>query len=606
MGDFFAELRQRHIVRVAAAYAVVAWVLIQIVNNLIPMLHLPDWAGTLVLVLLGVGFPVALVFAWCLDLSRAESRPAKTPNARMDFILAGTMVLFIGLILYQQFAPATATRTAQTAVAPSPAAPTNGIALAVLPFANVSGDPGQEFFSDGMTDEIMTALAKVPSLRVVGRESAFSFKGKKADNRAVGQALGARYLIEGSVRKAGDRVRITAQLVQSDNGVSLWTESYDRELKDIFATQEDVARAVATALRAPLRLTEGGENLINGHTKNEAEYEDYLRAKALIRVRGGSAMIEGVAKLESVVDTEPDFAPAWALLAQAYLLNPGTRPEVFAGPIEPARRIVQSAIAQAEMAAQRAIRLDPRNSLAYAALARSRQLTGKWAESDELHKKALALDPGEPETLADYMNSLTATGYLHAAFEISRKLRELEPFVPAYAVLAASHMQMNGEVAASIPILESLPPDAGSGINRSSMLAVAYAEQGDYDKAADALLLITGNSLSRRSIEFAAKLLRTAPARVKDPASVPELEFGLSFVYGYVGADIRLLDSYRRATQMGYGVGANGSWSPAFKNLRKTQAYKNYLRSVGLVDYWRVKGWPDLCHPTTGDDFVCE
>ena len=190
----------------------------------------------------------------------------------------------------------------------------------MLPFANLSGDTGQEFFSDGMTEEIMTALAKVLALRVVGRESAFQFKGQKTDMRAVGQALGANYLVEGSVRKAGDQVRITAQLVQADNGVSLWTDSYDRELKNIFATQSDIAQAIAGALRAPLGLKEG-QTLVSNRTADTDSYQDYLRARASVRRRGqpGGPLTEAVRLLEQVVARDPNYAPAWGLLGRHML-----------------------------------------------------------------------------------------------------------------------------------------------------------------------------------------------------------------------------------------------------------------------------------------------
>ena len=148
----------------------------------------------------------------------------------------------------------------------------------MLPFANLSGDASQEFFSDGMTDEITSALAKVANLRVVGRTSAFQFKGQNKDLRAIGQALGATYLIDGSVRKAGNRVRITAQLIKADDGIGLWTDNYDRELTDVFAIQEDIATAIAGALRVPLGLQQG-ERLVSNRTSDVESYQDYLRGQ---------------------------------------------------------------------------------------------------------------------------------------------------------------------------------------------------------------------------------------------------------------------------------------------------------------------------------------
>jgi TolB-like protein len=286
MDNFFAELKRRHIYRVAAAYAVVAWVLLQLVNNLAPGLNLPNWALTFVIVLLAVGFPISLVFAWILELKTpADGATARAATGKLDWFLAAALVVVIALVSYQQLAPTTGARTSQQAGVATGAPNPTAISIAVLPLANLSGDTAQEFFSDGMTDEITSALAKVRDLRVVGRSSAFQFKGQNKDLRAIGHALSARYLIDGSVRKAGDRVRISAQLVEADNGVQLWSENYDRQLTDIFATQEDIAQAIAGALRVPLGL-KLGVSLVPSRTANLESYQDYLRARALVRARG--------------------------------------------------------------------------------------------------------------------------------------------------------------------------------------------------------------------------------------------------------------------------------------------------------------------------------
>ena len=235
MGNFFAELKRRHVYRVAAAYAVVAWVLLQLVNNVAPVLDLPVWVARAFLLALVLGFPLAIFFAWMRELPPAESAsPVKATVT--DWALIGILVAVLGAITYQQLPPSQATRPAEqqqasvTAARAAAAAPANAISIAVLPFTNMSGDASQEFFSDGMTEEITSALAKVPDLRVVARTSAFEFKGKNVNIRTMGQELGATHLIEGSVRKAGNRLRITAQLIKADDGTHIWAEDYDLSL----------------------------------------------------------------------------------------------------------------------------------------------------------------------------------------------------------------------------------------------------------------------------------------------------------------------------------------------------------------------------------------
>ena len=202
-------------------------------------------------------------------------------------MLTGALAVVIGIFIYQQIGMAPGARIAQqqqagvASATPSP----GGISIAVLPLVNLSGDASQEFFSDGMTEEITAALAKVPGLRVLGRTSAFQFKGQNKDLRAIGQALGATHLIEGSVRKAGNRVRMTAQLIRVTDDSHLWAENYDRDLTDLFAIQDEIAKAIAASLQVPLGLKQGA-SLVANRTGDLESYQQYLRAKALVRARG--------------------------------------------------------------------------------------------------------------------------------------------------------------------------------------------------------------------------------------------------------------------------------------------------------------------------------
>ena len=315
-----------------------------------------------------------MLLAWVFEVTpeglrrtAADGAPARTKHGMVDWALIGALVVVLALVSYQQLAPATGARIAQQTAVASPASPPQpgGISIAVLPFVNLSSDKEQEFFSDGMTEEITSALAKVPSLRVVGRTSAFQFKGENKDLRAIGQSLGASHLIEGSVRKDGNQVRITAQLIKADDGTHLWTESYDRELKGIFAVQEDIAQAIAVALRVPLGLKQG-DTLVRNRTDDLESYQQYLRARALVRAR---AVSDAIAILEPLVARNPDYAPAWAMLAHAYSLAPTYTPVYRAGSVEEARRFIQSAFDKGEVAARKAIELDSRFALGYAVLA---------------------------------------------------------------------------------------------------------------------------------------------------------------------------------------------------------------------------------------------
>src|SRR5262245_31903603 len=286
MGKFFAELKRRHIYRVAGAYAAVAWLLIQVVNNVAPIFDLPVNGARAFVLLLAIGFPIALIFAWRLEFKATDGSSRPKMHA-MDWVLGAIAIAAVGFVGYQEFAgPRAATPQAKAGVeaARDTAAGPTGVSLVVLPFDNISGDPTQEFFSDGMTEEITAALAKVPDLRIIARSSAAQFKAQKRDIQSIGEQLHATHFIEGSVRKAGTRVRITAQLIKADDGTHIWTENYDRELTDVFAIQEDIATAIAGALRMPLGL-KPGEQLVSSRSIDAESYQQFLRAKALVRLR---------------------------------------------------------------------------------------------------------------------------------------------------------------------------------------------------------------------------------------------------------------------------------------------------------------------------------
>ena len=615
MTNFLAELKRRNIYRVAAAYAVVAWVLIQLVSNVSPMLRLPDWAGTLVLVLLFVGFPIALLFAWIHQLAPERGALAPVTTGKLDWVLIGALVVVIALVSYQQLAPAVGNRTAQieganvSAARQASVSTTSAVSIAVLPFVNLSSDKEQEYFSDGMTEEITAALAKVSNLRVVGRTSAFQFKGENKDLRAIGQALSATHLIEGSVRKDGNEVRITAQLIKSDDGTHLWTESYNRELKGVFAIQEEIATAIAGALRVPLGLKEG-QSLVANRTSDTDSYQDYLRARALERGRGalepGGPLTQAIKLLEGVVARDPNYAPAWGLLGRAYATVPVFTPALVNGSTNELRRIGAQSLQKADYAAQQAIRLDPNNIDGMTALGLARRFRGGsgFVQEEDLIKQALSFDPENSDALHQYGIMLANVGRLKDSLASRLRLQAQEPFVPVFNWNTAQVLWENGRNNEAVAILKASPPTYFPRV----VLAQVYASMGRYGEAADALREVPSGIFLPEELEEAIRLLRTAPAQAASPQTILSSRL-LGFVYLYAGAANRALDYFEGLAEA--GVPALGNypsllWAPAYASLRKTERFKAYVRKIGLVDYWLARGWPDLCHPTGANDFACE
>src|SRR5262245_41944978 len=368
LSELWRRINEHKIVQWSIAYIAVAYALQQ---GLVLMAGAFDWPDIVLrvsMLLMILGLPVVITLAWY----HGERASRNFSTAELTII---SLLLVIGAVVVYAFvqppseiASGQSPPAQQEGVEKARAAansPVTGISLAVLPFANLSGDPTQEFFSDGMTVEITAALAKIPDLRVVSRESAFQFKDEKKDMRAVGQALGATHLIEGTIRKEGDRVRITAQLVEAERGVNVWTESYDRQLASVFATQEDIATAIAGALRMPLGL-KPGEQLVSSRNIDPDSYQQFLRAQTLVRGRLGGgglkALNDAIALLEQVVTRNPNYAPAWAVLATAYRNVPNYTPELLGSPtasVEKLRPVVQASVTKSEPAARKAIELDP-------------------------------------------------------------------------------------------------------------------------------------------------------------------------------------------------------------------------------------------------------
>jgi TolB-like protein/DNA-binding SARP family transcriptional activator len=509
---------------------------------------------------------------------------------------AGAAAVIIAASVFYRFAQ-TGSQSAPPmapAIAAEQSAAASSISIAVLPFANLSGDPNQEFFSDGITEEITAALARIPNLSIVARTSAFQFKNPNRDVSAIGRQLHATHLIEGSVRKAGDRVRITAHLVNAVDGRQLWSEEYDRRLTDIFAIQDEIARMIAASLHKPLGLKEG-ENLVNNGPADTGIYDEFLRAKALWRKQPPSTV---ASILEKVVLRAPDYAPAWSLLALAYLSTPYGDPGLFSGGFAQWRSVMGGAIQKAGTTAHRALELDPQNADAWLALARIQQAQNNYAQAEELNARALALDPNNAGVLMNREQLLRDMGYLNQALSLSQRAVLLEPFIPNYKSRVAVDIWLNGRSDEAVKTLERLPESDMAAF----FLPQLYAEQGRYTQAAEILQKREQGLFLPGTIEVSARLLRNAPAR---PAHFPELG-QLYWVYFFVGAPEHMLDWNEEVQKLGYWASVYPLWAKPYASIRMTQRFKNYVRSLGFVEYWKQHGWPDLCHPVGADDFECD
>jgi len=322
--SFLKELKRRNVIRVAIAYAIVAWLLTEIASVVVPALLLPDWTMRILVFFVIIGFPLALVFAWAFELTpeglkkekdvdRSESITHAT-GRKLDFVIIGVLVVGIGFLLTDKFFLSEGSETGVGEII------STGQSIAVLPFVNISSDKEQEYFSDGITEEILNALASVKELKVAGRTSSFAFKGENQDLRRIGDLLGVEHILEGSVRKAGTTVRITAQLVQVEDGFHLWSDTYDRELNDVFAIQDEIANEILKQLKARLLDEDDEQPLLVSERTDPEVYDLYLLAKQRLYSRTGPTIKSAAELLDQAIAKDPDYAPAYAQRGIAALL----------------------------------------------------------------------------------------------------------------------------------------------------------------------------------------------------------------------------------------------------------------------------------------------
>ena len=604
------RFKEHRIAQWSLGYIAVAYGIQHAVVLTTESLDWPHIVTRVSMLLLALGLPVAMTIAWYQG-ARANHRVSGPELTIISILLVGISLMFYEFIRPAEQTAARPVTAADVMTAPAPVAVANSVA--VLPFVNLSGDDPKDYFSDGMTEEITAALAQVKGLRVIGRTSAFAFKGKNQDLRVIGKTLGATHVIEGSVRKAGNQLRITAQLIKVDDDSHVWAQSYDRELKDVFAVQEDVARAIAGALQVPLGL-KAGENLVSDRSIDPDSYQDYLRAKSIFRSRSNGAPFTAATDLlELIVANHPDYEPAWALLAEMEVLVPNYGTDIQAifsteGDAERLRRFAVVALAKAEADARHAIGLNPRSSGGYLALALVQWFRGRMLDAEQSFMQALSLDPQNPETLHWYSSFLGTIGKIKEAVAMREQLFALEPLVANYNMGSVRFLITAGDNNKALVKALALPPTAQT---RALNLAEIYASMGRYKEAADSLqnntLGALGITVGPRSLlrDTAVRILRAAPASVKGQ-NIPYLG-NLSFVFAYAGVPERVFDFDVRNADAGYNYGSYTFqiWQPDYAPGRKTERFKAVVRKMGLVDYWRARGWPEFCHPTTGDDFAC-
>jgi len=581
---FLIELKRRNVYKVAIAYAVVAWLLMQVASQIFPFFEIPNWAVRLVVLLLVIGFPVAVILAWAFELTpegikRAEDvdRPAEhgLKSRAWIYIAAIGAAFSIGLFFVGRFT-ASRTLSGESGQPSASAASTPQKSIAVLPLLNESGDPGDEYFSDGLSEELIAALAQISGLKVIGRSSSFRFKDRKEESKTIGEKLGVTTLLEGTVRKQREKVRIVAELINAADGIELWSRTFDREVKDIFAVQAEIAKAVAASLELTLLGTKDAA-ATNASTKSVEAHNAYLQGHFYFARRNLEDYRRAVGFFDQAIRLDPNYALAYAERSEAWTFIADLSNEQQKEARAAARKDAENAVAidpdlaEAHAALgwvrffaewkfteglaelRRAKELSPGNPTANDLLARVVVYLGQIHEAETLARQAIELDPLAYLARGNLARILVAEGKLDEADAAARKAAELQPTGAGshrWQVLVAM-LRGDGEAALREAQLE---PDEGY---RRFELALAHYVHGDR-KAADAAL---ADLIANGRDQLAYQIAEVYAVRGETDKAFEWLQ--ISFDNHDTGTLSLLID-------------------PLVRGLRDDPRYKNFLARLGL------------------------
>lgn len=455
MASLYSELKRRNVIRVVLAYLVVGWIVLQVADIVAPALSLPDWSIPLLIFIGAAGFPFAILFAWAFELTpgglkrtsevHPEESITRDTALKLNGLIIAILAVAVLMLLGDRYLQIGADDSAREESASTVEGPRS---IAVLPFVNMSKDPDQDYFSDGISEELLNALAKIRDLRVAARTSSFAFKGKNENITKIGEQLNVDTVLEGSVRKSGQRLRITAQLIDVSNGYHLWSDTYDRELTDIFAIQDEISAAIIDALH--VHLGTGEAPTTTGQTDSLRAYDLYLEGRQLIRKRGEASVTRGQALIEQATEIDPNFAEAWAGRAMAITLlhTNYDRPR-------------KAAFAEADGYLDRALRLKPGLAEAYAVRGLIESNRSRPESGIVNYEKAISIKPNLSIVNMWLAGDLLEVGRIGEGIQAVDNAARLDPLHPLIQVnRAAFRLGIDNEAAramlADIPSTNTL------------------------------------------------------------------------------------------------------------------------------------------------------
>ncbi len=604
--SFFEELKRRNVFRVAIAYAVIAWLILQVGDTLAPALLLPEWINSALAFFLVLGFPLAVFFAWIFemtpeglkferDVDRSKSITSQT-GKKVDRVIIGVLAVAVAMFAFDKFV-LDPSRDAELVEAAAQAAveekPVGRNSIAVLPFADLSPAGDQEYFSDGIAEEILNVLVRVDDLSVASRTSSFGFKGQEALGiPTIAEKLRVRHVLEGSVRKAGDTVRITAQLIDAQTDQHLWSETYDRTLsaESIFAIQDEIAQAIVAKLGIVM-----DDRAKPADTGNLDAYELYLKAhKAFMERSTITDVGDAIALFEQAVGLDPAFARAIAGLAAAYSVAPSW------GLLD------RDYLALGTEAANSAIELDPALGLAWAVLGYTAEERQQYGEALTWYGKALEVNPKDPTIWLWRGIFHNETGFFdEAARDIDRCI-ELDPVYGNCMRHRARTALFSGDDTLAMTLVERAMRVGFPAAN--DMFLHMYAAHGNHAVVAASvsgshnaenhkpLIDYHYRAIVDPGFDFAAE--RGELETVYRATTGDELDWGPEDFLGPL-----TFGAYEHVQALS---AVHIQWQPYPASWRTSPHRKRLIRELGLPKFWREHGFPPQCRPVGDDDFECD
>jgi TolB-like protein/tetratricopeptide (TPR) repeat protein len=620
--SLFSELRRRNVFRVGIAYLITAWLLVQVADILLETFSAPEWTMKFIVVVLLVGFPLALFFAWAFELTpdgvkrekevdRSQSIAGQTGH-KLDRAIIGVLVVALAWFAWDKFgnAPAPVADSTETAAQAVPAGETAEPAkeensIAVLPFTDMSAEGDQAYFGDGIAEEILNVLVKTRKLKVAGRTSSFQFRDHNEDLRTIGEQLGVNHILEGSIRKANNRVRITAQLIEADTGFHLWSETYDRNLDDIFAVQDEIARAITDALAVQLDIADDNQALAPVQTTNMVAYENYLEARALVSQR--TEFLRAIQLLEEATTLDDNFAEAWAMLAQAHALS------FYYGAEEKGE-----AVRTAETNAERALQLDPGSAVAWSALGDAVRDQTRWNDAWDAYSRALELNPENVETHSQFGQMLMRLGHLNEALTHTRRAAEIDPLSWVYQGIYGANLWLLGQKDAAWTAMRKSDAVAKKPRSVMSRIQLRMALEEGNRALADQIIQAfadhpdtTDPTDTIHFLELGPMLDQPERAReyLRSFDITPQKDMDIEMFWTVYFDDMELAREWleQLLSVEPNDVIVDPIWLQfeTLAPLRNLDEFRQLQQLYRHDDFWREHGWPAYCWPTSPVDFEC-